>query len=215
MRYALLLAFMLNVGCVGTGEKLSLEIVHETVDGAVDLPYDSPTKVDLKARDEGGAEVNLAPWDVQWESSDSSTLGLRPEGASCWLTATRDFFDTLDGDDDTGDGEEPHATLTVAYGENTAELTVTSVINVSGTWLIIMFPSTALEQWVTVVIEQAGRELTETALGLDIAGSVYGDGVLLIGSDYQLSGTLTSRTSIQGEAIDPAGHFGDWSAQKQ
>jgi len=163
------------------------------------------------------ANTDGAPVPVMWSSSQDATVSVTQDAPGrATLTALRDWFDEQPG-------REPTAIISACAESTCAQIAVTCVVSLSGTWDAVLdgmwrgvLPHS--EDRVLVFV-QRGREITFDAepgktatLRLDgntIAVSKKGS-ILTV-----FSGIIWSRTASEGQFASVYGFTGKWTGKRR
>lgn len=192
----------------------SLELRSSAIiGGEMAVPKGKSVIVGIVGRDSFGVEVKLDLSQISLKTTDGTVVEVKLLGDAFLVTGLRDWFDSPNVGADAGPpsiyGAEPTATITVSCGDATAALTARVVLNVTGTWRVIIDGRTALE----LQLDQQSRGILYTGTTGNANGSVDGNAFTLSQQGIILNGTFTSRTEASGTYTGLA--KGSWKAQKQ
>lgn len=150
------------------------------------LPRDQTVALGLMGKNPAGARVGLDVRLIKWEISNG-TLDIQTNSVgNKKLTASSDWFDPATI------GTEPTAIVTAHYGELTAKLATTNVINVTGEWIATLDRGNTR----TLLLSQNGRTITDMSTFL--TGEIAGNVLDISSSGFSVSAKFESRIHAIG-----------------
>ncbi len=160
--------------------------VNDTPTTEIVLPRDQTVTLSVEGRTASNGPTSVDLRKISWEFSNG-TLDIQTNAnGTKKLTASSDWFDAATA------GTEPTATVTARYGELTAKLATTNVINLTGQW------TAQLDRGNTrvLLLSQNGRTVTDMSTFL--SGEIAGNTLEISNGGFSVSAKFESRIHAIG-----------------